>query len=132
MRYEDFILCECNKCYEVKPSIAFPKDGKTLKPMLTCLLCYVPPKSKTDYYKRSAKMKYHTKKLQRTPKWLNSVDFVKIDMIYKNAQHLTKTTGILHEVDHIIPLQGKLISGLHVPWNLQVLTRTDNRRKHNK
>jgi len=36
------------------------------------------------------------------------------------------------EVDHYIPLQGDLVSGLHVEWNLQYLTPKQNRLKHNK
>lgn len=41
-------------------------------------------------------------------------------------------TGIPHHVDHIIPLQGENICGLHIPENLQILKATDNRKKGNK
>ena len=64
-----------------------------------------------------------------TPSWANKD---KIKEIYTQAQTLTRDTGIQHEVDHIIPLQGKLVSGLHVEDNLQILTRKENRAKHNR
>jgi hypothetical protein len=52
--------------------------------------------------------------------------------LYAEARRLTETTGIRHEVDHIYPLVGPNFSGLHVPWNLQILTSDANKRKGNK
>lgn len=73
-------------------------------------------------------MKRKAALLQRTPKWC---DTEKIRKYYIEADRLTKETGIPHEVDHIIPLQGKTISGLHVHNNLQILTQSENRSKQN-
>jgi 5-methylcytosine-specific restriction endonuclease McrA len=66
---------------------------------------------------------------QATPKWAN-VSAIK--EFYIGAQRLSKETGIPHEVNHIIPLQGKLVSGLHVPTNLQILTEKENQQKNAK
>lgn len=71
-------------------------------------------------------------KLQRTPKWLTASDWIEIKWAYRIASERSKETGIKHAVDHIIPLQGENISGLHVPWNLQILTVSANCSKHNK
>lgn len=65
-------------------------------------------------------------KLQRTPKWLTDEDKELMLRMYKMARAFN-----LH-VDHIIPLQGKLVSGLHVPSNLQLLTPEENHAKRNK
>jgi len=74
----------------------------------------------------------HANKLKRTPKWLSKEDKAKIKAIYAAARNLTVTTGQQHHVDHIIPLQGKLVSGLHVPNNLQILYWKENlSKKHN-
>lgn len=71
-------------------------------------------------------------KLQRTPKWLNKNHFNEIKEIYKKAKELQKLDGIKRHVDHIVPLQGKTVCGLHVPWNLQVITKIENSKKSNK
>lgn len=68
---------------------------------------------------------------QRTPSWLNSLHFKQIETFYIAAIKLTKELGIAFEVDHIVPLHGKNVCGLHVPWNLQVITKTQNIRKSN-
>ena len=70
--------------------------------------------------------------LQRTPKWLDQDDFWLIAEAYHLAELRTKMTGVAHHVDHIIPLRGKNVSGLHVPLNLQVITFAENQRKTNK
>jgi 5-methylcytosine-specific restriction endonuclease McrA len=67
----------------------------------------------------------------RTPKWLTNIDFERIENEYKLASLLTKLTGDSWHVDHIVPLQGKTVSGLHVPYNLQVLRASENCSKQN-
>lgn len=71
-------------------------------------------------------------KMQRTPKWLSNDHLKNIRKFYEQAQKITETTGVKHHVDHIVPLRGKTVSGLHVPWNLQILTASENGKKHNK
>lgn len=66
------------------------------------------------------------KLLQRTAKW---ADNEKILRFYVLARELTEQTGIPHEVDHIYPLQGELVSGLHVETNLRVIPKSENRSK---
>jgi DNA-binding transcriptional MerR regulator len=79
----------------------------------------------------ASKAKRHAGKLNRTPTWLRPVDFKLIQEIYTIAKRLTEKTGELYHVDHIIPLQGKIVSGLHIPTNLQVLKAADNLKKNN-
>jgi 5-methylcytosine-specific restriction endonuclease McrA len=71
-------------------------------------------------------------KIQRTPKWLSDEQLNLIKQFYIEAKILESVDGIKRHVDHIIPLQGKTVSGLHVPWNLQILTEQENRAKLNK
>lgn len=62
------------------------------------------------------------------PPW---ADKEKIESIYLQAQELTVSSGIPYHVDHIIPLQGDLVCGLHVHYNLQAIPAIDNMKKSN-
>lgn len=74
----------------------------------------------------------HTKRSMRLPKWLTVDDRWMIEQAYELAALRTKLFGFTWHVDHILPLQGKLVSGLHTPYNLQVIPGAENVRKSNK
>lgn len=72
------------------------------------------------------------RKSNALPKWLSREHKKEIVAVYKEARRLTCLTGIPFHVDHILPLAGINVCGLHVPWNLQVLPGYENMSKHNK
>ena len=71
-------------------------------------------------------------KLQRTPKWLTEQDLKVMKAFYSIAQMLSKVNNEVWHVDHKIPLQGSLVSGLHVPGNLQLMRGIENETKRNE
>ena len=70
--------------------------------------------------------------MRRTPAWLTEDDKWVMEQAYELAALRTKMIGVEFHVDHIIPLRGHRVSGLHVPTNLRVITWMDNQRKTNK
>jgi len=81
---------------------------------------------------RAKTRRYQAAKLNATPSWLTAIHLAQIQEMYEIAIALEMQTGVPHHVDHIHPLQGKKLCGLHVPWNLQVLPWHDNIAKSNK
>lgn len=69
---------------------------------------------------------------QATPAWLNAIQRAQVQEFYELALARKMQTGIDQHVDHIVPLRGRGVRGLHVPWNLQILTESENCAKHNK
>lgn len=68
-------------------------------------------------------------KLQATPSW---AEHDKIAALYEECRALNERTGVRRNVDHILPLQGKTVCGLHVLANLRIVTEFENKSKSNK
>lgn len=77
----------------------------------------------------AANARRRTSRLKATPPWVN---FEELFVYYQLAASATELLGEKHHVDHIIPLQGKTVCGLHVPWTLQVIPAKQNLSKANK
>jgi hypothetical protein len=71
-------------------------------------------------------------KKKRTPPWLTKEHIHAMTALYNQAAWLTRITGVPWHVDHIVPLSGKNVSGLHIPNNLQVIPARENLKKGNK
>jgi hypothetical protein len=74
----------------------------------------------------------HAVKMQRQPEWLSKEDKLKTKCLYQVAAMLNRESDIKWHVDHIVPLQGENVCGLHVPWNLRVIPAVENMRKNNR
>lgn len=95
-------------------------------------------KDRTAEYYRNNRSRYNAhaakrraSKLNSTPSWLTDRELELINQMYLDAKYLESKNGIKYHVDHIVPLQGENVCGLHVPWNLQVITAEENLIKSN-
>lgn len=79
--------------------------------------------------RRAQTAKRRAAKLDRTPHWLTDGQLEEIQDFYTATEMFKQYTGEAYHVDHIIPLQGELVSGLHVPWNLQILPENLTKRR---
>ena len=71
----------------------------------------------------------YARKADRTPKWLSREHRREILEIYERSSAMRDAGNDVH-VDHIVPLVGRLVSGLHVPWNLRIIPARENLKKH--
>lgn len=125
MRLEFWLLAQssykrCKSCKTIKERSAFRKNQTNTDGLNShCKVCHAFATSRTQPHRQA---KYRASLTQRTPKWANLWE---IQAIYNKCPK-----G--YHVDHIIPLQGKNVCGLHVSSNLQYLLAQDNIRKSNK
>lgn len=95
-------------------------------------------KQKIDWAKKypdrraAGRAKYEYSKVMATPKWLTKSQLEDIQKMYWLRDDIKAVTGELYQVDHIVPIKGKNICGLHVPWNLQILPAEVNNSKGNR
>lgn len=82
-------------------------------------------------YLRAKVAKERASRIQRTPNWLSEFDLDYIKSLYIQAKWLEDLEGVKYHIDHIVPLNGENVSGLHVPWNLQIMNAIDNIKKGN-
>ena len=82
--------------------------------------------------KNATNKRRELEKLNRTPAWLTKEQEKEILSFYWLAKDLKSVSGEEYHVDHIVPLQGKTVCGLHVPWNLQILPKDINLSKGNR
>jgi 5-methylcytosine-specific restriction endonuclease McrA len=84
-----------------------------------------------EYYKALTSVRKRRHRAA-TPPWITQEQKLQMRQMYLEAQRLTKLTGERYVVDHIVPLINDAVCGLHVPWNLRVMTQEENLKKSNK
>lgn len=88
-------------------------------------------KSNPEYYKALVSVRKRRHRAA-TPPWITKEQKLAMRQLYLEAQKLTKLTGERYVVDHMVPLINPDVCGLHVPWNLRVITQEENLKKSNK
>ena len=84
-----------------------------------------------EYYKSLTNVRRRRNR-SASPPWLTKEHKLAMRQLYLQAMELTKITGERYVVDHRVPLISDVVCGLHVPWNLRVITQDENLRKSNK
>lgn len=89
-------------------------------------------RSRQNWARRADTVKRRAGKRKRAPVWLSSQHLLEIKQFYLLAKLQADLTGVRHDVHHIYPMHARECSGLHVPWNMTVITHAENMRLSNK
>lgn len=108
------------------------KDRATARPVAVKRVYQKAWKERNQDKVRADTKARRRKHRSATPAWLSATQKAEIREIYRVAIHMTRLTGEQYVVDHIYPLRSDTACGLHVPWNLRVITRKENLDKSNK
>jgi 5-methylcytosine-specific restriction endonuclease McrA len=126
-------VSECRACRNLRYKPFYEKNRERLiAQAIVRKRVYRGSEEGRNYERRKSRYLVTLGKARRwhaVPPW---ADLKRIEAIYAIADFLTQETGIVYEVDHVHPLRHKVLCGLHVPWNLRVITQTVNRSKGNR
>jgi hypothetical protein len=84
-----------------------------------------------EYYKSLVSVRKRRHR-EATPKWVTSEDKLLMQLYYLEAARITKKLNERYVIDHIYPLHSDVVCGLHVPWNLRIITQKQNLEKSYK
>ena len=127
----------CANCHKEFGVEFYHRDGSRKDGYArVCKSCAISKVSKwsNDNKQKSTfnKSRYRASKIASEPKWLTKKDISDIEFMYWFASGIKFLHGKKYQVDHIHPLKGNGFSGLHVPWNLQVISASENASKNNR
>lgn len=134
-------VCSKKKCpgaVILKRHVEYMKTASTVKARIAAWRLSHPTetrdkardyRSRARHLIRSQSAARRAARISATPPWLSRDHRMKIKAVYLSALKVSEETGIPHEVDHIVPLRGRTVCGLHVPWNLRVIPAEINRRR---
>lgn len=141
----DGLCCWCKQCkkkkdklyYEANKESILARNEKAKKLICSKKLMEYRRKWKSKNFEKvnSDGMKRYARKTNQTPAWLGKADYAEIDGFYLFCKVFNSYKTVRDDklqVDHIVPIRGKKVSGMHVPWNLQVITSRDNVQKSSK
>lgn len=130
IRFTSNGLCqECHKIQNVK--LYYKQNGKEKQKTDAIRLTKQKWRQRNKGTVNSWTAFRYARKKQRTPLWLSDTDIEKIKCYYQVAAMYTKEGIETWSVDHIVPLNGNIVSGLHVPYNLRVIPQVENSSKGN-
>lgn len=121
-----YLRSRCNRCHSAKGRQYHSKNKDACNEASRQWRKLNPDKHNflTTAYKRHVK--------RATPSWLTETQKGQTEHMYFMSREAYLMTGEQYHVDHIIPLRGETVCGLHVPWNLQVLPSDLNLKKSNR
>ena len=131
---------KCENCGIIKSIKYFDvKENGEIGYKLACKACFrkystIKPNERAVFRAKVSaySAKRRAEKLERIPSWSNDADLKAIRKIYARCKRINKLTGVDHQVDHVIPMKGKNISGLHHSTNLAIIPAVLNASKSNK